>query len=576
MQPLSYDTLQTNLESDRKFRERRHSQWTDNYTLYRDTVIVNRLTQRQSVNVPLMKESMRTILSGIDDPPDNYYENLDNDKQKELFMNEYWKWVFDMNKLEIKDIIDKKQVLLYGRSFIKLNIVNGQFYVEVLDPQDVLVDRYIDPSDIETARRVIHTGIFSALSDVAQNPMYDQEAITKLKEFFATNAGLIKNEENTRIMQDKNQRMSDMGVPDANNPILGETYVELNEHYVKVWDEEAKEDKIILCVTAEGQVLMQKPLKEVMNINFYPFVTWADDIERTDFWSDGWADVARVPNQVLNVWLSQLVENRTLRNFGMNFYNSSIEGFNPTTYQPAPFGWYPIPAGKDGDIQKVLKRVEVPDLSESLDEMQFLIGMVERSTAATAIEKGESPEGQVTLGEVKLLDAKAQKRITSMSKFYRQVWKDLGDKFVMIVEANPDKLDAVKLYKKSVNGNYFAKELKPEDWKSKSGYKTRVTTLAEKEQDSIDSIQKMKIGVTEFPTNQPLREIYQKKILDWMGLSPDETKEVMEFEKQQVGMMQQMPGMPGQGLPGQGMPALPAPQGVTLDQILTPPTQINA
>src|ERR1044071_6889514 len=156
MQTLSYETLKLNLESDRKFRERRHPQWTDNYTLYRDTVIVSRLTHRQSVNFPLMKESIRTILSGIDDPPDNYYENLDNDKQKELFMNEYWKWVFDQNKLEIKDIIDKKQVLLYGRSFLKLNIVNGQFYVEVLDPQDVLVDRCVDPADIETARRVIH------------------------------------------------------------------------------------------------------------------------------------------------------------------------------------------------------------------------------------------------------------------------------------------------------------------------------------------------------------------------------------------------------------------------------------
>src|SRR5438128_1577346 len=286
MQTLSIETLKTNLESDRKFRERRHLQWTDNYHLYRDTAIVNRLTQRQSVNVPLMKESIRTILSGIDDPPDTYYENLDNDKQKELFMNEYWKWVFDLNKLEIKDIIDKKQVLLYGRSFRKLNIVNGQFYIEVLDPQDVLVDRFIDPADIETARRIVHTGIFRALSEVEQNPMYDKDAVATLREFFATNAGLVKNEENTKIMADKNQRLLEMGVPDMNAPLLGETYVELNEHYVKVWDEQANEDTIVLCVTAESQILMQKPLKEVMNINFFPFVTWADDIERTDFWSD--------------------------------------------------------------------------------------------------------------------------------------------------------------------------------------------------------------------------------------------------------------------------------------------------
>jgi hypothetical protein len=563
METLSIETLKQNLESDRKFRERRHQQWTDNYTLFRDTVIVNRLTQRQSVNVPLMKETVRTILSGIDDPPDNYYENLDNDKQKELFMNEYWKWVFDQNKLEIKDVIDKKQVLLYGRSFRKLNIVNGQFYVEVLDPQDVLVDRYVDPADIETARRVIHTGIFRSLSEVEQNQMYDESAVTALRVFFATKAGLIKNEENTQIMQDKNKRLEDMGVPDMNNPILGETYVEINEHYVKVWDESAKEDTVILCVTAESQILMQKPLKEIMGINFYPFVTWADDIERTDFWSDGWADVVRVPNQILNVWLSQLVENRTLRNFGMNFYNSSIEGFNPQTYEPAPFGWYPIPAGKDGDMSKVLQRVEIPDLSDSLDEMRFLIERVETSTAATSIQKGDSPDGQVTLGEVQLLDAKAQKRITSMTKFYRQGWKDLGEKFVQIVEANEDKLDAVKLYKKSTQGNYFGKEISPSDWKSRSGYKVKVTTQSEKQQDSIDAIQKMKIGVTDFPMNTPLREIYQKKILDWMGLSPDQAKEVMDFEKQNPLMM-----------PGQGTPALPLPQGVTVEQLLSQPQNV--
>jgi hypothetical protein len=53
--PITIDIIQKNLLSDRLFRERRHSQWALNYELSRDTVIVNRLTQRQSVNVPYMK-----------------------------------------------------------------------------------------------------------------------------------------------------------------------------------------------------------------------------------------------------------------------------------------------------------------------------------------------------------------------------------------------------------------------------------------------------------------------------------------------------------------------------------------
>ena len=137
-----------NKENGFKYQQRRHPQWTENYELYRDTVIVNRLTQRQSVNIPLMKETIRTVLSGIDEKRDTFFEELDNDKQKEIFLNEYWNHTYDLDKIELKDIVDKKQVSLYGRSFYKLNIKDGRFTAEVLDPQDVLVDRYADPTNL--------------------------------------------------------------------------------------------------------------------------------------------------------------------------------------------------------------------------------------------------------------------------------------------------------------------------------------------------------------------------------------------------------------------------------------------
>jgi hypothetical protein len=97
---ISIETIQKNLESDRRFRERRHQQWTDNYLLDRDIVITNRLTQRQSVNVPLMKETRKTILASSE-PQDIYFENLDNDGQKELLMNEWFKHVAERERLEI-------------------------------------------------------------------------------------------------------------------------------------------------------------------------------------------------------------------------------------------------------------------------------------------------------------------------------------------------------------------------------------------------------------------------------------------------------------------------------------------
>lgn len=62
------------------------SNGTENYQLYRDTVITNRLTQRQRVNVPLMKATIRTLLSRAAEPADLEFEDYDNDGTRELLI----------------------------------------------------------------------------------------------------------------------------------------------------------------------------------------------------------------------------------------------------------------------------------------------------------------------------------------------------------------------------------------------------------------------------------------------------------------------------------------------------------
>jgi hypothetical protein len=74
-----------------------------------------------------------------------------------------------------------------------------------------------------------------------------------------------------------------MGVPDVMNPILGETYVELNEMQYKSWDDAKKEDVIMVCVTGNGnEILMDKPMRDILGVNIYTWASWAGDVERTD------------------------------------------------------------------------------------------------------------------------------------------------------------------------------------------------------------------------------------------------------------------------------------------------------
>src|ERR1043165_6312175 len=526
---VSIDQIQVDLDADRRWRERRHQQWTENYQLYRDTVITNRLTQRQSVNVPLMKATIRTLLSRAADPADLEFEDYDNDGQREILVNAYIDKVLEENKYELLDVVDKKNVGLYGRSWTKLNILDGFPRITVLDPFDVLVDRYASPWDIDntarrlthvgiyrslsqlelnpfdvlvdryaspwdidnTARRLTHVGIYRSLSQLELNPLYNKDAIGRLREFFKTKQGLVIAGQNSLIVADRAKRLEDMGVPDAQYPLLGETYVELNEQQRKVWHPAEGKDVIHVVVTANGnEILMDKPLRNILNINFFTLFGWCDDPDATDVYPDGAGDIARVPNQILNVYLSQLVENGIMRGYGMNFYNAKVPGqeqWSPVGYVPAPFGFYPLP-GKPADV---LQHVEVPELKSHLEEMRMVQEMVESATAASAIEKGDTPEGAQTLGEINLMVAKADERLKDVPKFARLHAKQLGDKLIKLVNANTDKLKPVTLYKKSASGAYWEKTIKPSDLKAPKGYNCVVTLKTEKESDDLKTIQKI-------------------------------------------------------------------------------------
>ena len=277
---------------------------------FSDTVKINRLTQRQSVNIPLMKQTIRTMLKDLDDMPVMEFENLDDDKGAEIFANEYWNWTLERNQAEIKDIVDKRQELLTGRSFDQWQICDGMIKFTVQDVEDILVDRFTDPTDLDTARFIIHTHIFKPLSSLEFEDGYDQKAVAKMKMYYASQQGIVKASDNVEMLNQKNKKMAAMGVQDIESPVLGETYVELSMHFVYrekdvTKDGEEKNEQIWVYVECDQmQILMKKPLEEIIGktkdnywSNHYPYTSWADDVERQDFWSDGIADVVRTPNK---------------------------------------------------------------------------------------------------------------------------------------------------------------------------------------------------------------------------------------------------------------------------------------
>lgn len=519
-------------KSANELQRRKHEDWDGNYELYRNKVKTNRLTQRQAVNIPLMKETLKTLLSKIDDAVNIEWSELGGDEEKELIYQEVWNENYIQNKYELADILDKKNVLLYGLSVKKLNIVDDGIDAYALDPYDVVFDPLMEPSDIETARFIVHQNIFKTVREILADERYGGEGKEKLKVWAETVPGITQSSENKKIWEEKMERLRSMGVDHADFPLYagGDRIVNLTEHYTSIWDTDKKKFIRKVFVYAEDVIpLMEKELDEVIGVDFWPFVLWTEDPETTDLYSDSVADLIRPINKVLNVWFSQLIENRTLKNFQMHWYMPS-QNYTPQTYQPGPGVMLPAPPGDD--IRKTIAPVEISGLDDTLEAINAITQIVERGSGATAIEKGQPEKGTQTLGEVEILVGKATERTVGMAKFYRLAWEEFARKWDAMMHANAPKF--IKLSKVGRSGKTYFKRVYAGDWKSDVGYKPTVRSTSEQEQETTKGIQKFMFILTQFPTNTALRKIAQQRMLEMVDLTPEELKQVEDAEEQQV------------------------------------------
>ena len=108
------------------------------------------------------------------------------------------------------------------------------------------------------------------------------------------------------------------------------------------------------------------------------------------------------------------------------------------------------------------------------------------------------------------------------------------------------KLEAVKLYKKSHKGNYFTKTVTGKDYKSDSGYNCRVVSSGERQKQGIETISKFNAAKQEFPTNPVFKKIYDKKLLEFLDVNPEEIQAILDFEEQNIQQGLLPPGQPGQ------------------------------
>lgn len=528
--------LKKEKEAANEVQEHKHDDWDDNYQLYRNKVKTNRLTQRQAVNIPLMKETIKTILSAIDDSPNVNWKELSGDQEKEIVFQEIWDTMVRERKIDLVDVLDKKNVLLYGLGIKKLNLIDGGVTIDALDVYDVAFDPLMTCGDIETARFIVHQNIFKSVREILADDRYTKKGKDELIVWKESPPGIMQSAENRDQWEEKIERMKAMGLTDREFAMFagGDALVNLTEHYTTMWDEKNEKWERRVVVYADNAVeLLNEKLEDLIGVDFWPFIVWSEDPETNDIYPDSVADLVRVPNKVMNVWFSQLIENRTLKNFQMHWFLPG-QNYTPQTYQPGPGVMLPAPPGDD--INKVIKPVEISGLDDTFNAINILTQIVERGTGATAIEKGTPEQGQQTLGEVKILVGKAMERTIGMAKFYRMAWFETARKWERMMDANPPR--SLNLRKISREGKVYPRKVYSTDWKSEAGYEPQVTSSSEQESEDTKTLQKFMFVISQFPENQVIKKIAQKRMLEILNLSPEELRQIEEAQEAQPMMPQ--------------------------------------
>ncbi|MCK4500488.1 hypothetical protein KAU11_08315 [Candidatus Babeliales bacterium] len=524
------------------FKERRLAQWNENNDLFRDKVFTNRLTQRQAVNIPIIRDTIQSWISKIDETPELKFETRgvgNDDRDRELVLNEVWTNFYDTNKLDILDNLEKKVVGLQGRAFKYLYMKDNRVKVSIIDPYDIDIDPRVNPLDLNTAQYFNHKHIFVPLRTVLANPTYSNTAKAELKHYLDSKHGLLEASRSDQEAQMRRERLENLGAHNYDDYRASDVMIELNRSHKLLWDKETGTFQRYLIVFAMDKVVLYKnKLKEAIGLDYLPYTTWASDPDINDIWSDGIADNVRTMNKVINMYFSQDLENRAYRNFGMYFYDTRNGTFTPRGFEAKPFGMY----GVNGNPSEVLQQMRIEPLGDTQNAIEYFKNLIQSSVAQTPTERGVNEKNDQTLGEVQLSLQQSQTRQLVVAKQYRSAWKETGKIWYDLLNENTR--GQFKLHKKNKDGDYQSKMVGKNDFYTPAGYECKVMLKQEKDESDDIELKKVAYVKNSFVNNQAAQKIAKRKELELIGWTPDEVDEVLQAEEVQ---QNQMLGAPVEG-----------------------------
>lgn len=389
----------------RRHKDGKVSNWHKNEEMYFGK---KQKTEDARANVDLgrMQEHVHTLLSKIDSPLTfKFKKKKDAQMRRVQRLNALKEYDADRNNWDIKDIVAKKQCIVYGRAiFSYFASSQGGYYphLENVDVYDFLVDPSAGGIDLEEARYMGRWGVIKDRYELKGAKEYIKSEVDKLL------GGDGNSTEKTTEDINKDNRTYALSMQTDKKELN-------NADKFKFWEwfTTYEGERYYLLMTDGGCCIRCEKLTDMFDSGLWPFWSYAAFPDLTEFWTPGYCDYVREIFMAQAKSINQMLDNAEQINKPQKIVDkTAIANLAQLKYRRG--GNY-IEA--TGDVTKAVRFMDTPSINTPISVFQTLEGIQTKASGVTDAASGVADtDGRATIYEGNM--AQTSDRFGLLNKSY--------------------------------------------------------------------------------------------------------------------------------------------------------------
>jgi len=376
---------------DRTHKNGKISNWQKNEEMYyqkKQPTVAN----RANVSLGRMQGFVHTLWSKIDNPLVFKYTKRKESQLKRVNLLNSLRAVDATDDFwDLKDLVGKKQAIIYGRAvynYFADSIDGYKAHLENVDVYDFLIDPKSGGIDIEKANNMGDYSVTLNRQQLEEGMKRGEYDKTQVKELLSGNGN---KEESTTEEENKKNRTIDTGIVTTTENDSKDSWKFWR------WYETFEGVRYYTLMTNGGHWIKVDKMSDIFPANLYPYWTYATFPDLTEFWTPSYCDYTREIFMAQDVSVNQVLDNAEAINRPMKVVNSSaIEDLAQLKYRRDGN----IITKGDYDASKAIQVIQTPSINTPIEVFNLLENINDKDSGVNSAGKGvEDTDGRVAIYE---------------------------------------------------------------------------------------------------------------------------------------------------------------------------------